>query len=126
MNAHLVGITYGIITAVAGVVGILFLITTQACMKSGGCLFMTWIYMFIYVAVLLAMIFLTVAILYVKYKEENESDKTETRSNDYSGTDSKFLGNSDDPKSFIQRRMERIRHMLHDRRTNSNRAEQEQ
>lgn len=126
VNVYLVDVPFGIITSVSGLVGVIFLLITQACMQTGGCAFMAWLYVFLYVALLLTLIFVLALVLIARQKQKQKETETgadagkkdETNAdNKYTGTDSKFLGSNNDAKSFMEERAERIRHMLYERRT---------
>lgn len=67
--AVLVDPRFGVVTALAGLVVFAFVIISQACLTRGGCHFLAWIYVLLYLAALLTLLFLTAIVTVARYKD---------------------------------------------------------
>lgn len=137
LHAALANTRTAIATALIGIIVLIFIVASHACLTTGGCYLMAWIYVFIYLAVLLTIIFATALVMCARYKSPAMSWVNSRLDFSSGGTaDSNVEGGggdgidhdgdhdqghvnenisldqSGDGTDFLKRRQERIRNML--------------
>lgn len=120
----------GLWTAGVGLVVLIFVFGSHACLNTGGCSLVSWVYVLIYMAILLALAFFTIFIFIDEYgldlsfakrdrnktyPNDDQDENDETYQKEASRTyvnDDISLDSSGTAEDFIQRRQAQVRRML--------------